>query len=169
MLGLKMQMFCAEFIIDLNPKKAAIRAGYAVGSATNTGSRLLARKDCASEVERLMVERASKTTITSDLVLQELSKVAFGSIGDLVHWGPQGVTLIDKGLLSKDAIGAVQEVSETVGSGGMLTTKIRRHDKLRALELVGKHLGMFKDTVKHEGSADAPLFVLPALPRQPEE
>lgn len=165
MLNVKQQRFCQEFVLDLNGAAAAVRAGYSVNGARNQANRLLAQRPIQAEVQRLMSARAQRTSITSDQVLEELAKIAFGNIGDLVTWDKTGIDLIEKGLIPQDAIDSIQEVSETVGGGGSVTTKVRRHDKVRCLELLGKHLNMFTDTVKHEGSVDAPIFVLPKTPR----
>ena len=45
------------------------------------------------------------------------------------------------------------------GGASIQTAKIRRWDKMRALELLGKHLGMFKDSVEHTGPNGAPIQV----------
>jgi phage terminase small subunit len=166
---MKQQLFCQEFVVDMNATQAALRAGYSKNGARNQGSRLLANEGIRSEISRLVCERAERTSITVDMVISELAKIAFGSIGDLVNWDSSTVTLIEKGLIPKDAIAAISEISETVTAGGTVTTKVSRESKVKCLELLGKYLSMFTDRHIHEGNKDAPILILPDVPRTIEE
>lgn len=82
--------------------------------------------------------------------VNELRRVAFGDLRKSVKWGPDGVTLVDSSELSDDDAAAISEVGETKSeNGGSL--KIKRHDKLKALELLGRHLGFYDDKVTLKG------------------
>ncbi len=71
-------------------------------------------------------------------------------------WGPDGVKLIDSKDLSDDDAAMVAEVSETVTKdGGSL--KVKSHDKVRALELLGKHLGIFVDKIEMKDMTPTPV------------
>ena len=94
--------FCEEYLIDLNATQAAIRAGYSEKTANEQGARLLANVSVQEKIAELKAERAKRTEMTQDSVIQELAAVARAEI---------------KG--------------------------VRAVDKLKALELLGKHLGMF--------------------------
>lgn len=94
--------FCEEYLIDLNATQAAIRAGYSEKTANEQGARLLANVSVQEKIAELKAERAKRTEMTQDSVIQELAAVARAEI---------------KG--------------------------VRAVDKLKVLELLGKHLGMF--------------------------
>jgi hypothetical protein len=85
------------------------------------------------------------------MVLKELSKVAFGDPRRVMVWGKEGVKLLESSELTDDEAAMVASVSETVTTNGG-TVRLQTNDKLRALELIGKHLGMFPTKVegKHE-------------------
>lgn len=136
--------FVREYLVDLNGTQAAIRAGYSERTANEQAARLLAKVSVRQAVQEAMAAREARTEITQDMVLRELARVAFGDPRALMDWGPDGVRLRDSGELTEDEAAAVAEISQSVtASGGSL--KLKRHDKVRALELLGKHLGMFTD------------------------
>lgn len=136
--------FVQEYLVDLNGTQAAIRAGYSKRTANKQAARLLAKVSVRQAVQEAMAAREARTEITQDMVVRELARVAFGDPRALMVWGPDGVRLRDSGELTEDQAATVAEVSQSVtASGGSL--KLKRHDKVRALELLGKHLGMFTD------------------------
>lgn len=143
----KQQRFVAEYLIDLNATQAAARAGY---KDPNKGRQLVTKSNVSEAIREAQHDQEKRTLITQDKVLHELAKVAFGDMRTVMEWGPQGVKLIDSGEISDDAAALVAEVSETVTeSGGSI--KMKANDKIRALELLGKHLGMFQDKVSLTG------------------
>ena len=143
----KQRRFVNEYLVDLNGRQAAIRAGYSEKTAQEQSSRLLSNVKVKKMIEERMVDREQRTEITQDRVLQELAKIAFGDPRRVMTWGAAGVTLKESSELSDDDAALVASVSETeTQHGGSL--KLKTNDKLKALELVGKHLGMFKDVVE---------------------
>ena len=144
-LSPKQAAFVAEYLIDLNATRAAIRAGYSERTAGWTGCRLLRNAAVREAVEREQARRAERTGITADRVLAELANIAFADPRDLMEWGPDGVTLKDSASLA--------EVAE--GSGG--TLRLKKHDKVKALELLARHIGMFRDRVETEVSGGVTL------------
>ncbi len=147
-------IFVTEYLVDLNATQAAIRAGYSPKTAAWTGPRLLAKAHVAEAVEKAMAARAQRTEITADLVVAELAKIAFADPRDLMEWGPEGVTLKESALLTADQAAGVAEVAE--GSGR--TVRLKKHDKVKALELLGRHIGMFKEKVELSGGVDVDLL-----------
>lgn len=111
-LTAKQEIFCREYIIDLNATQAAIRAGYSKKTANRIASENLSKLDIQKKIQELQQERAERTEITQDKVLKELAGIGFAPI--------------------------------TKG-------KIRAADKTKALELLGRHLGMFTDKLQIEG------------------
>lgn len=158
-LTAKQQRFVQEYLIDLNATQAAIRAGYSAKTAEVIGHENLRKPKIAEAVEKAMAERAKRTEITADRVLQELAKIGFANMSDYTTWGPRGVTLKDSSKLTPEQTAAISEVSETVTeSGGSIRFKL--HDKISALEKIGRHLGMFKEKVELTGEEGGPLQVI---------
>ncbi len=147
----KQAVFVAEYLVDLNATQAAIRAGYSVKSAARIGVELLNKTQVREAIAANQAKRAQRVEITADRVVSELARIAFADPRDLMEWGPSGVKLKDSADLTKEQAASVAEVSETTTKdGGSL--KLKKHDKVKALELLGRHMGMFKDKVETEVS-----------------
>ena len=150
-LTARQQAFVSEYLVDLNAARAAVRAGYSQKSAGKYGPQLLLNPAVAGEVRQAMAEREGRIKITQDHVVEELARVAFGDLRELADWGPEGLRLKASGKLTVAQAALVCEVAEGSGRGasGAGVLRIKRHDKLKALELLGKHLGMFKENRPH--------------------
>ena len=145
----KQAEFVRQYLVDLNATAAAIRAGYSERTAKSQGQRLLTNVDVSAALAAAKAEREQRTEITQDRVVSELAKIAFADPRELMEWGPEGVKLKDSAELTEDQAASVAEVSETTTKdGGSL--RLKKHDKVKALELLGRHLGMFTDKVKNE-------------------
>src|SRR6185437_11306884 len=83
--------------------------------------------------------------LDADRVLAELVRIAFADIGNLVDWGPDGVTLKPKRELSADDRAAVAEVAAGAGKGGA-GPRLRLHSKPRALDAIARHFGLYGKT-----------------------
>ena len=138
----RQSLFVAEYLVDLNAKQAAIRAGYAEGSAADRGWELLHR--CPPVMARLkeaMAERAQRTQIGAERVLKEIARIAFADIRNYLTEG-ENKTLVVRPLmqLSDDDVAALAEV-QAEGDAKALR-RIKLHDKRAALELLARHLGL---------------------------
>ncbi len=142
--------FVDEYLIDLNATQAAIRAGYSRKTAQEQGSRLLSNVMVAAAIEKAIAERAERSGIEADQVLEELGRIAFANAGDYFDWGPDGVSLLDKGDLTEAQRSVVAEVSQTKTKEGG-TIRLKLHDKQAALVNLGRHLGLFTDNLKVNG------------------
>lgn len=152
----KQAAFVAEYLVDLNATQAAIRAGYSERTAYRIGAELLQKTSVAEAIAAAQAKRAQRVEITADRVVSELAKIAFADPRDLMEWGPDGVKLKASADLTEEQAASVAEVSETTTKdGGSL--RLKKHDKVKALELLGRHMGMFKDKVETEVSGDMNL------------
>ena len=141
MLNEKQKRFVSEYIIDLNAKQAAIRAGYSPKTAEVQASRLLSLVKVQTEIAKAMEDREKRTGITQDRVLAELSAIAFAKATDYVEIDDDGAVKI-KATASltdeqKKAIAGIKE-----GANGI---EIKLTDKTKALEMLSRHLGLFND------------------------
>jgi phage terminase small subunit len=151
----KQERFVQEYLIDLNATQAAIRAGYSEKTARQIGQQNLSKPDIAKAIKSAMDKREQRTQVTQDQVVNELRKIAFADMRYLARWGkspidatseaadPNGlgvypVELIPSEEIDEDIAAAISEVSLT-----QTGIKVKLHDKLGALEKLGKHLGIF--------------------------
>ena len=146
----RQRSFVNEYLRDLNATQAAIRAGYSARSADKIGHQLLGNTRISEAIHAAMQQREKRTQITADRVLQEIAAVAFAHMGQFAKWGGQTVTLTDSSEVDPRAVAEVKQTVNQFGSN----VGIKLHDKLAALEKLGKHLGMWKDD---GSSGDAPL------------
>lgn len=155
-LTAKQDRFVEEYLVDLNATQAAIRAGYSAKTAEWIGPQLLGKTHVAKAVSDAMEVRSKRVHVTQDRIIIELARIAFSDARQVMRWGPDGVELIDSDSLSDDAAALVSEVAQTVTrAGGSIKAKV--HDKLKALEMLGRHLGMFKDRTELTGPDGEPL------------
>ena len=145
-LNPKQQRFCEEYMIDLNATQAAIRAGYSVATACEQASRLLANVKISREIERLQAIQSRRTGITADRVLIELAKIAFVDPDRVIN-ANDGTVKTDASADDRAAIQGVKVKQSTSQTGDSFEAEVKLYDKTRALELLGKHLGLFSDKV----------------------
>lgn len=146
----KQKRFIEEYLIDLNATQAAIRAGYSPDTAQQTGSENLSKPVIRAQIDRAMAERSKRTGVNAERVIQELAKIAFVNAAEVID--PKTATVKEDALPEDTA--AIQSVKvKTFGEDG-LEREIKMADKLKALELLGKHLGMFKDKIELSGGLD---------------
>jgi phage terminase small subunit len=146
----KQKVFCEEYLIDLNATQAAIRAGYSPASAYSIGNENLNKPEVRAYIDRALAERSKRTGVTAERVLHELAKVAFLNATDVVDI--KNATLIE-GASSDDtaAIASVKVKTIPLPDGVGVEREVRFADKLKALELLGKHLGMFTEQINITG------------------
>lgn len=143
----KQEMFCLEFVKDLNATQAAIRAGYSESSAKEIASENLTKPNISARIKSIMRQRAKRLEITGDMVVQRLANIAFGHLGMVCTWTDSGLELKDIDELEEEALAIISEVSVSPvsdGDGGLLgyNKKVKTKDSLKALEMLSKHLGL---------------------------
>ena len=139
----KQQRFVDEYLIDLNATQAAIRAGYSAKTADQQGSRMLANVKVKQAVAEKQAQRSKRTGVNQDRVVLELAKVAFAKITDIVD---------SNGRIKEDAspddlacIESIKYKESDNEYGRSVEREVKIASKLKALELLGKHLGMWSD------------------------
>lgn len=146
----KQKTFVDEYLLDLNATQAAIRAGYSPRSASDIGHDLLNKNQVADAVARAMAERSRRTGINQDRVVRELARLALVNPADVVDIDSAKV----KGMATEDdtaAIASVKVKTIPTEDGDIVEREVKLYDKTKALELLGRHLGMFNDKLKLDG------------------
>lgn len=140
----KQAAFVAEYLIDLNATQAAIRAGYSAKTAAVIGVENLRKPNIDAAIQEALQKRAERTEISQDNVLLEIAKLAF--LDPRRFYAPDG-SLVAIPDLPDDVAAAVAGME--VSPEGIRKVKIA--DKLKALELAARHLGMFRDNLNLTG------------------
>lgn len=154
----KQQMFVLEYLKDMNATQAAKRAGYSKHTAMTIGGENLRKPQIQAEIRKAMDARAERTRVSIDKVVTELAKLGFSDWRELGMWSDDGMELIPSEEVEDEPAAAVKDVSMTKErrydrNGELIETthtKLSLHDKKGALELLGRHLGMFKDNLNIE-------------------
>lgn len=154
----KQKRFCEEYLVDLNGKQAAIRAGYTEKRAEITASELLNNAEVKQFIQEKQKELSEKTGITAERILQELADIGFNNMKDFVNGNN---SVLELKYLDKRKTAAVSKVKTTVTSRTVFengkpsavtetTTELAMHNKIAALELMGKHIGLFEKDNKQK-------------------
>lgn len=126
----KQELFCLEYMKDLNATQAAIRAGYSKNAAKEIGHENLTKPHIRARIDEMLEIRKEKVEFDANWVLSRLAQVVDRSMSavPVLKWDPETRSMVESGEFQFDSRGANQ-----------------------ALEMIGKHLAMFKDKVEHSG------------------
>ena len=136
-LSRKYERFCQEYVIDYNGTKAAVRAGYAEKSARQQASRLLALDEILERIQELQTEQVKRLGVTQDYVVVQLLDTyrCCRAPYPVMRYDYDLGEMVETGMYQFDSKGA-----------------------LRALELIGKHLGMYDRKTPHTPGAGSNLL-----------
>ena len=145
----KQKIFADEYLIDLNATRAYRVAYPSVKkdeTAAAAATRMLRNVKVAAYIQERMQERQKRTEITQDRVLQELAAIAFAKATDYAEIKNECVRIKDTAELDEQQARAIAGIEE-----GKFGIKVKLNDKEKALELLCRHLGMFKDKLEVSG------------------
>lgn len=127
------ERFCQEYVVDYNGAQAAIRAGYKEASARVQASALLTNPNILSRVRELQHEQVERLAVTQDYVVLQLLETYQKclEVTPVLKFDSDLGEMVETGKYQFDSRGA-----------------------LRALELLGKHLGMYNDKLQVTGKVD---------------
>lgn len=155
-LSEKQKAFVREYLTDFNASRAAIAAGYSPKSAREQASKLLTKDNVRDAISQITGERSEKNEGLADRIINELKAIAFSDISDYFHIQEDG-TLQAKMFeeIPKGATKAVKKIKQKVVREPSpfpdteptvtIYTELELYDKLKANELLGRHIGMFND------------------------
>lgn len=150
----KQKRFVEEYLIDLNATQAAIRAGYSPHTAKDIGCENLAKPNISAAISQAMAERSKRTGINQDRVLQELARIGFAKITDVVD--PETAKI--RPDASDDDLACIQSIKIKPNEFGT-EREVKLYDKKSALVDLGKHLGLFKDKLELNGDMDLNITI----------
>lgn len=149
--------FVEEYLIDLKPVHAAIRAGYSEKHAKSHAYNLLKKPEVIELLEKAKKERAERVLADADYVLKRLVEIDKMDVLDIMDNRGVLKPLSEWPLIWRQYVSGV-EVSEWSENSGTVK-KIKWPDKLRNLELIGKHVDVqaFKEKLDL-GLKEVPKF-----------
>ena len=150
----KQQRFVEEYLIDLNATQAAIRAGYSEKTAKSIGQENLTKPDIQKAIEEAQNKRQEQTQIDAAYVLKRLVEIDQMDVLDIMDDDGNVKPLRDWPKIWRQYISNIETISMDDGEGWL--KKIKWPDKVKNLELLGKHVsvGAFKDKVEHSGKLE---------------
>lgn len=151
----KQEMFCREFLIDLNGTQAAIRAGYSAKTANRIATEILSKPDIKRRIEELKQQRQEVIGVDASYVLQRLIDIDQMDARDILNDDGSVKPIYDWPDVWRQSISGVDlmEISNSENVAATLK-KIKWPDKIKNLELLGRHVSVaaFKDRVELSGN-----------------
>jgi phage terminase small subunit len=141
----KQEMFVHEYLIDLNATQAAIRAGYSAKTAKAIGQQNLTKLDVKAAIDAELLKRRKKNEVSAEYVITSLREIAERCLQRAPVVNSRGNQVFD--------------------SDGNALWEFNSSGANRALELLGKHLGMFTEKVQMDMTL-SPATILAEVDRR---
>ena len=147
----KWRRFAQEYIFDLNGTEAAIRAGYSASRAKQTASDLLHRPEVQQMIREEMKSRERRTAVNADRVVNELARIGFANVRDLLNDDGTLKALED---LPTEVAAAVSSIKRATDG----SVEIKLWSKTTALDGLMKHLDLYgPERHEHSGPGGGPI------------
>ena len=165
MIGMtpKQQRFRDEYLIDLNATQAAIRAGYSKKTAKQIGTENLAKPALQEAIAEAMAARSERTKIDADWVLERLADEADADLADLYDENGGLKPITEWPLVWRQGLVAGLDVEEIFKDAEKLgqVTKVKLSDRIKRVELIGKHVDVqaFAERHEHTGKAGGAIEI----------
>lgn len=137
----KQELFCLEYMIDLNATQAAIRAGYSEDSATQSASRLLTNDNIQKRISELLEERSNEVKVDAQYVLKRLAEIDQMDVKDILNDDGTIKPILEWSKSWRTTLSGM-DITELSNDGDIeaILKKVKWPDKVRNLELLGKHV-----------------------------
>lgn len=146
-LTAKQERFVDEYLVDLNATQAAIRSGYSPKGAEVQGHHLLRNPKVSDLIRDRRKEAQKRAEITLDDILAEYKRIAFTGMSKFLRINENNEPEIDLSDCTPQDLDLLTEATteaftENEGTRVVRKVKIKPMDRLKALESLGKHLGL---------------------------
>lgn len=156
----KQALFVQEYLVDLNATQAAIRAGYSEKTAQEIGSENLSKPIIQQAVARAMYERTQRVKVDADYVLKRLVEIDQMDVADILDDEGKTKPIHQWPKIWRQYLSGI-DISEQLDEGVIIGTlkKIKWPDKVKNIELLGKHIhvGAFSEKLQLANDPDNPL------------
>lgn len=155
-LTAKQGRFVEEYLVDLNATQAAIRAGYSEKTAYSMGQRLLKHVEVAQLLAEAQAKRSERVQVDADWVLTRLAAEATADLADILDDAGAIKPVSDWPVIWRQGLVAGFDVQENEVDGVKMgqTVKVKLSDRIKRIELIGKHVNVqaFRDQVHQTGA-----------------
>lgn len=146
----KQQRFCQEYLKDFNATAAYQRSGYASTgeSARRAGTRLLTNVHIQAYLSSLRSSTSERAQVTLERTLEEISRVAFANITQVMSFDSVSVTLESSESLPDSITAAIESVTFTETESEHTTNRrhaVKMHNKMAALGFLADYFGIRDD------------------------
>ena len=138
-LTVKQEMFCQEYLIDLNATQAAIRAGYSEKTANKNSNQLMVNNGIQDRIEELKSERSDSVAIDAKYVLNRLIEIDTLDVIDILDNSGNMKAIRDWPKAWRTSISGLDIQDMMSGDTESVIKKIKWPDKLKNIELLGRH------------------------------
>ena len=148
----KQELFAREYLKDLNATQAAIRAGYSEKTAKEVGYENLTKPHVLELVAELKAQRVEQTGIDAAYVLRRLTEIDQMDVLDILLANGELKPIKDWPKVWRTTLSGMDVVEMASADSTALLKKIKWPDKVKNLELLGKHVNVqaFKEQVSSE-------------------
>lgn len=157
----KQELFAREFIKDLNATQAVIRAGFSAKSARNQAYRLMTNDDILNRISELKADRNEQVGVDAAYVLRRLTEIDQMDVLDILLANGELKPIKDWPKVWRTTLSGMDVVEMASADSAALLKKIKWPDKVKNLELLGKHVDVqaFKEQVsnEHTGKNGGPI------------
>ncbi len=156
-LSKKQRIFIDEYLKCWNATRAAIKAGYSEHSARTIGCENLTKPNISEEIQR----RLDESAMSADEVIQAVGEIGRADISDFIEIDEKTGRIKNIDFSKAKKAGKLHLIKSITPTANGL--KVELHDRMRALELMGKRYKLFTDRVEHTGEDGAPITVVEVI------
>lgn len=153
-LTAKQKIFVEEYLLDANAVQAATRAGYSKRSVHAQSNALMNKPNVIKAIEAGQQRRSRRTQIDSDYVLRRLGEIDQLDVADILDNVGNVKPVIDWPEAWRKSVSGVDLQEMMSGDTETIVRKIKMPDKIRNLDLMGKHVSVqaWKERMEHDFS-----------------
>jgi phage terminase small subunit len=152
-------LFIEAYLVSKNITKAAIAAGCKERSAHAVGWKWFNKTEIRAEIDARLAATLDRYAVTSDRIIRELAKLAFGNLDDFIVVQDDGTVSVDFGTATREQVASlsgieIDEYSEGRGDSAkpVRRVKLKFSEKRQALMDLAKLTRMMPaDRIEHSG------------------
>ena len=144
----KENRFVMEYLRDYNGLQSAIRAGYSKHTAGVIAHQILQRSRVRNKIDEYEKDLSTRFLVSRERLMKEMSIAGYADMADYVDVDNGEITVKDFKDLPPQITRAIKKIGYSQRTGKFT---LELHDGLKAKELMGKEIGMFKDKMELSG------------------